>query len=130
MRTVIATNATQEQIAAEAADAGANNEIWVQHSEDVLHWQHRAALTPLDAIKHLDPSTFKWLLYCDDDIVFFMNGVHAVVDALDANLPWFISGEFCLAACCCICSTHHSYFPGPDSTAVSSATPRCILLAL
>lgn len=91
MRTVIATNATQEQIDAEAADAWAHNEVWVRHPEPERHWHLRAGLIPLDAIQLLGTS-YKWLLVGDDDTVFFLSGVRKVVDALDPKQTWFISG--------------------------------------
>ena len=37
--------------------------------------------------------TYKWLLYGDDDTVWFMDGVLDVLSDLDPDTPYFISGE-------------------------------------
>ena len=36
--------------------------------------------------------TYKWLLYGDDDTVWFMDGVLDVLSDLDPDTPYFISG--------------------------------------
>ena len=37
--------------------------------------------------------TYKWLLYGDDDTVWFMDGVLDVLSDLDPDTPYFISGK-------------------------------------
>lgn len=36
---------------------------------------------------------FKWLLYGDDDTLFFMDAVANVVKNLDHNVPYFLTGK-------------------------------------
>ena len=36
---------------------------------------------------------FKWLLYGDDDTLFFMDAVANVVKNLDPNVPYFLTGK-------------------------------------
>lgn len=36
--------------------------------------------------------TYKWLLYGDDDTVWFMDGVLKFLEDLDPDMPYFISG--------------------------------------
>lgn len=49
---------------------------------------------------------YKWLLYGDDDTVFFPEGVARAIKSMDAELPHFVSGEPATAteglACCII----------------------------
>ena len=52
----------------------------------------RAAIVPFLAHKQLG-DTYKWLLYGDDDTVWFMDGVLDVLSDLDPDTPYFISGE-------------------------------------
>lgn len=37
---------------------------------------------------------YKWLLYGDDDTVWFMDGVLRFLEDLDPDMPYFISGGF------------------------------------
>ena len=46
--------------------------------------------------------SYKWLLYGDDDTMFFIDGVLALVQNLDADVPYFITGQaarLCAASC-------------------------------
>ena len=52
----------------------------------------RAAIVPFLAHKQLG-DTYKWLLYGDDDTVWFMDGVLDVLSDLDPDTPYFISGQ-------------------------------------
>lgn len=52
----------------------------------------RAALVPFLAYQALG-NTFKWLLYGDDDTLFFLDGLFSMTVLLDHNMPYFISGE-------------------------------------
>ena len=46
---------------------------------------------PFIAHKQLGDS-YKWLLYGDDDTVWFMDGVLRFLEDLDPEMPYFISG--------------------------------------
>jgi len=46
---------------------------------------------PFVAHKQLG-DTYKWLLYGDDDTVWFMDGVLKFLEDLDPDMPYFISG--------------------------------------
>lgn len=35
----------------------------------------------------------KWILYGDDDTIFFTHGVNKLLEGLDHNMPYFIAGE-------------------------------------
>ena len=45
--------------------------------------------------RHLNDS-FKWLFYGDDDTVFFLEGAMNIVEDLDPNMPYFLTGAPCL----------------------------------
>lgn len=47
---------------------------------------------PFIAHKQLGDS-YKWLLYGDDDTVWFMDGVLKFLEDLDPDMPYFISGQ-------------------------------------
>ena len=47
---------------------------------------------PFIAHKQLGDS-YKWLLYGDDDTVWFMDGVLRFLEDLDPEMPYFISGK-------------------------------------
>ncbi|GIL77275.1 hypothetical protein Vretimale_3047 [Volvox reticuliferus] len=51
---------------------------------------YRAALAPFAAHLHFG-DTYKWMLYGDDDTVFFMPGVRKLVAQFDHNLPFALS---------------------------------------
>ena len=52
----------------------------------------RAALAPVLAHKALAPGSFKWMLFGDDDTIFFVNSVLEFLQDFDPDLPYFISG--------------------------------------
>ncbi len=37
--------------------------------------------------------TFKWLLYGDDDTLFFMEGIRKVAQGLDPDMPYALTGN-------------------------------------
>ncbi len=39
--------------------------------------------------------SYKWMLYGDDDTVWFLPGVMKVVEGLDPELPWLLTGTSC-----------------------------------
>ena len=56
-----------------------------------------ALQVPFIAHKQLGDS-YKWLLYGDDDTVWFMDGVLKFLEDLDPDMPYFISGQLLSAA--------------------------------
>ena len=69
-----------------------------QHMHACTNNQHlaagdsRAALAPVLAHKALAPGSFKWMLFGDDDTIFFVDSVLEFLQDFDPNLPYFISG--------------------------------------
>ena len=51
----------------------------------------RAGLVPFLAHEHFG-DTYKWLLYQDDDTVFFPDAVVHLLEDFDPDLPYFITG--------------------------------------
>lgn len=52
----------------------------------------RAALAPVLAHKALSPGSFRWMLFGDDDTIFFVDSVLEFLQDFDPDLPYFISG--------------------------------------
>lgn len=50
----------------------------------------RAGVTPFLAAKLTDYN-FKWLLYGDDDTVFFIENALSLLEGLDHNMPYFLT---------------------------------------
>ena len=61
----------------------------------------RAALAPVLAHKTLPPGSFKWMLFGDDDTIFFVDSVLEFLQDFDPDLPYFISGSalVCVPGC-------------------------------
>ena len=81
------------------AKAKTNRETWdvytdIQKSEELIGPRAgdlRAGLGPFIANKTLPVDSWKWMLYGDDDTVFFMDNVLKLLNELDHNVPYFIS---------------------------------------
>ena len=95
MRTFIASNKVltlkQQQEAAQL-----HNETWTWWPDDeprrsMYQGDTRAAIVPFLAHEVLGDS-YKWLLYGDDDTVWFIDSVLELVSDLDPEMPYFISG--------------------------------------
>lgn len=43
-------------------------------------------------------SGYKWILYGDDDTVWFVGGVLDLVKDLDPEIPYIVTGKACQAA--------------------------------
>ncbi|GAB4813016.1 hypothetical protein N2152v2_000062 [Parachlorella kessleri] len=56
---------------------------------------------------------YKWMMYGDDDTLWFMGGVAALIAGLDAEKPWFLTDNF-----------YSSYTPGFEPR--KAAVPRCV----
>lgn len=79
------------------AEAAIHNETWTWYPDDFrtrsfYSGDSRAGLAPWLAYKELGDS-FQWMLYGDDDTVFFLEGVEDVVKDLDPNMPYVITGS-------------------------------------
>lgn len=53
----------------------------------------RAAIAPFLAAKEMGLDSFKWLLYGDDDTVFFIDGALDALENLDYNMPYLLSDD-------------------------------------
>ena len=53
------------------------------------------ALLPFLAYQAIGES-FKWLFCGDDDTVVFIDGLFQLAAQLDHNIPYVISGKFCI----------------------------------
>eukprot|EP00891_Asterochloris_glomerata_P009889 jgi/Astpho2/9889/fgenesh1_pg.00152_%23_12_t len=93
MRTFVAGNTPPSDTQVE--EGKRFNETWSFYPDDVplrsmYGGDSRAALVPYLAHKALGDS-YKWLLYGDDDTVWFMDSVQKVLEDLDPELPYFIT---------------------------------------
>ena len=91
--------------ASTAAEGEAQNETYVVYPGRALeegqfgHYIHRAALAPLLAHEQQQPdisqpaNAYKWMLYGDDDTLWFMEGVLQLLDSFDHNVPYAITDE-------------------------------------
>ena len=65
---------------------------WCYHTRKAQSAKQALRLqVPFIAHKQLGDS-YKWLLYGDDDTVWFMDGVLRFLEDLDPDMPYFISG--------------------------------------
>ncbi|KAK9848859.1 hypothetical protein WJX84_012447 [Apatococcus fuscideae] len=93
VRTFIANN---NPVDPEQVEAGKEfNETWSYYPDDVplrslYGGDSRAALVPFLAHTQLQ-DTYKWLLYGDDDTVWFLEGVMSMLEDLDPDMPYFIT---------------------------------------
>lgn len=121
MRTYIALNhpPTEEQI----ADGKLHNETWGHYPDDnprrsMYPGDSRAGLVPFLA-HQVFGDTYKWLLYMDDDTIFFPDAVQRLLEDFDPDLPYFI--------------TDHLWWPDPKqpprlhiSNHPNKEAPRCL----
>ncbi len=123
VRVLVLTNVTGAELAAEAAEGAEHCEIW-RHFPDrhvvvegfprPLLGELRYAMAPFLAYEWLGEgrgkrggggegegggAPFKWLLYGDDDTMWFQAGVAALVAPLDPQQPWFLTGACSVGAC-------------------------------
>ncbi|KAK9811263.1 hypothetical protein WJX72_000828 [[Myrmecia] bisecta] len=71
------------------------NETWAAYPDDsplrsLYPGDSRAALAPFVAHSMLD-NTFKWLLYGDDDTIWFLKPLMAMLEPLDPEMPYVIT---------------------------------------
>ena len=67
-------------------------------AHDLEQFQHavlwgRAAIAPFLAAKEMGLDSFKWVLYGDDDTVFFIDGALDALQNLDYNMPYLLSDD-------------------------------------
>lgn len=53
----------------------------------------RASVAPFLAAKEMGLDSFKWVLYGDDDTVFFIDGALKMLENLDHNMPYLLSDD-------------------------------------
>ncbi|DBA89858.1 TPA: hypothetical protein ACH3X2_004716 [Trebouxia sp. C0005] len=96
IKTVVTVN-DPALVTKHAADAAASSEIWVDYADDTppLRAKHpgdpRAAFTPWLAHAAVNGSGYKWMLYGDDDTVWFVGGVLDLLKDLDPDMPYVIT---------------------------------------
>lgn len=78
------------------ADGRAHNETWMYYPDDtplrsMYAGDSRAALMPFLAHKVFG-ATYKWVLYGDDDTIFFIDTILRLLQDFDEHLPYFITG--------------------------------------
>lgn len=103
VRTLFASNETVESCYHK--HAAEHGEVFSVYPDDVplrSKWpgDSRAALVPSLANLTFGVDSYKWLLYGDDDTVFFLENVLDMLEGLDHNMPyllsdalWFYDGE-------------------------------------
>ncbi|KAK9816820.1 hypothetical protein WJX72_005362 [[Myrmecia] bisecta] len=93
VRTLIAGNV--EPSPAQVEEGRPFNETWTWYPDDaplrsLYGGDTRAALVPFMAHRQLG-DTYKWLLYGDDDTVWFIDGMMRILENLDPDMPYFIT---------------------------------------
>lgn len=53
----------------------------------------RASVAPFLAANEMGLDSFKWVLYGDDDTVFFIDGALKMLENLDHNMPYLLSDD-------------------------------------
>ncbi len=101
VRTFIANNNPVDD--AQVESGRQYNETWSYYPDDVplrslYGGDSRAALVPFLAHTQLK-DTYKWLLYGDDDTVWFLEGVMSMLEDLDPDMPYFITGKHASQPC-------------------------------
>ena len=95
MRTFVAGNSPAPDVLVQAGKK--HNETWSYYPDDVplrslYGGDTRAALVPYLAHAAFG-DTYKWLLYGDDDTVWFPESVMKLLEDFDPDLPYFITGK-------------------------------------
>ncbi|KAL4420943.1 hypothetical protein ABPG77_004572 [Micractinium sp. CCAP 211/92] len=118
IRTLVLTNATGELLAREQQEGLRYNEVW-QHYQDFSNISTgkpgdvRAAVTPAYVRSTLG-TNFKWLIYGDDDVVFFWPGLLRMLRGLDHRDPYFLTDNY------------FSQYPDGLLHQRKPAQPRCV----
>lgn len=98
MRTFVAGNSPAPDALVQQGKQ--HNETWSYYPDDVplrslYGGDTRAALVPYLAHAAFG-DTYKWLLYGDDDTVWFPESVMKLLEDFDPDLPYFITGMQCM----------------------------------
>ena len=96
VRTYVAGNSPAPDVLVQ--EGKLHNETWSYYPDDaplrsLYGGDTRAALVPYLAHASFGDS-YKWLLYGDDDTVWFMESVMKLLQDFDPDLPYFITGGF------------------------------------
>ena len=96
LQTYLATS-YKENATADMSYSAAANETWQHYPDDSPQrsWypgDSRAALAPFLAFQALGDKPFRWLFYGDDDTLFFLPAAKYVVQDLDPEIPYFLTG--------------------------------------
>ena len=76
-------------------------------------WLNRAT----DAVPHRHfGDTFKWLFYGDDDTVFFLDNARRLVQGLDPDMPYALTGKTLIRVCATLRTTHDHACQRPCSS--------------
>ncbi|KAK9822059.1 hypothetical protein WJX74_004369 [Apatococcus lobatus] len=118
IRTYLAVN-DSSVVAAKQQEAPAFQETWELFADD----QHLKALHPGDSRAALAPflahqafgDTYKWMLYGDDDTMFFVEGIQNLVKDIDPNMPYLITDHLWWSSVKGTIGNH----PNPEA-------PRCL----
>ena len=94
VRTFVAGNTPAPDVLVQ--EGKLHNETWSYYPDDsplrsLYGGDTRAALVPYLAHDSFGDS-YKWLLYGDDDTVWFMESVMRLLQDFDPDLPYFITG--------------------------------------
>ena len=95
VRTYVAGNSPAPDVLVQ--EGKLHNETWSYYPDDaplrsLYGGDTRAALVPYLAHASFG-DTYKWLLYGDDDTVWFMESVMRLLQDFDPDLPYFITGQ-------------------------------------
>ena len=99
VRTYVAGNSPAPDVLVQ--EGKLHNETWSYYPDDaplrsLYGGDTRAALVPYLAHASFGDS-YKWLLYGDDDTVWFMESVMRLLQDFDPDLPYFITGWSCFS---------------------------------
>eukprot|EP00891_Asterochloris_glomerata_P003450 jgi/Astpho2/3450/Aster-07048 len=95
LRTVIITD-SEELGTQHLHDAAKHRELWLFYPDDnpvrsYLAGDSRAAVAPFLAHARLHHDSYKWMLFGDDDTVFFIDNIADFLSDFDPQIPYFIS---------------------------------------
>lgn len=110
VRTYVAGNSPAPDVLVQ--EGKLHNETWSYYPDDaplrsLYGGDTRAALVPYLAHASFGDS-YKWLLYGDDDTVWFMESVMRLLQDFDPDLPYFITGWCCMGVTSAVTLRHLS----------------------
>ncbi|KAL6771656.1 hypothetical protein ACKKBG_A27275 [Auxenochlorella protothecoides x Auxenochlorella symbiontica] len=74
-------------------DGGLHGEefIYLNSTDIPFHYYGKAAMVPSVAHEHFGQYNYKWMLYGDDDTIWFLDSVVNIVKGLDPDMPHLIT---------------------------------------